>query len=457
MVDLKEHFWEDLLAFIEERRVIPVIGPELVTVPDRDQELPLHHWIAQRLAETLDLPIKELVVGFDLNDVVSLHVRRGGEREELYPRISKLLRTTALTPPEPLRALARITDFNLFVSLTFDSLLADALNAARSGGAPRTEQVVYSPNDLRDLASPLSEQRLPVVFHLLGRASTTPDYVICDDDLLEFLHAMQDKQHQPGRLFDELRKSHLLLLGCRFGDWLARFFLRTAKTVALSENRKFKEFLVDAQVVRDDTLALFLKSFSRNTRVLPMGPAEFVAELERRWQAGRPVPGTEAAEEDSNRGAARVPSGAIFISYASEDLDAARTLADGLRAAKLEVWFDKYALEPGDAWKRSIRRGIEECSLFLPVISRRSLSEENKRSYFWTEWNHADEFASGTAPDEVFIVPVVIDATRIDRAALPDSFTEAQGKNLQGGQVTADFADWLKGLVKDYHRRQRGA
>ena len=57
----------------------------------------------------------------------------------------------------------------------------------------------------------------------------------------------------------------------------------------------------------------------------------------------------------------------------------------------------------------------------------------------------------------MFIVPVVIDDTRIDRAALPESFTKAQGKTLQGGQVTPDFADWLKGLVKDYHRRQRGA
>ena len=39
------------------------------------------------------------------------------------------------------------------------------------------------------------------LFHLLGRASASPDYAIYDEDLLEFLHAIQDKQRQPKTLF----------------------------------------------------------------------------------------------------------------------------------------------------------------------------------------------------------------------------------------------------------------
>jgi len=457
VVDLQEQFWEDLLAFIEERRVIPIIGPELVTVRDGEQELPLYRCLGERLAEALELPAAELPEGFELNDVVSLHLRRRGDREELYPRIRNLLRSAAPALSQPLQALARITDFDLFVSLTFDSLLVDALNAARFDGTARTMQVAYSPSDVRDLAAPVSELQLPVVFHLLGRASASPDYAICDDDLLEFLHAMQDRQRQPSTLFDELHKNHLLILGCRFGDWLARFFLRTARNLALSQNRQRKEFLVDSQVVRGGGLALFLESFSRNTQVLPMGPAEFVAELSRRWQAAHSLRVPKREEREGEAGAARVPRGAIFVSYASEDRDAAHRLVEGLRAAELEVWFDKAALKMGDDWARGIRRGIEQCSLFLPVISHQSLSEENRRSYFWKEWNHAHEFASGMAPDEVFIVPVAIDDSRIDRAALPDSFKKAQGGIVQGGQVTAEVAGWLKGLVKDYHRRQRAA
>ena len=451
MADLQESFWDNLLDYIQDRTVIPVIGPELVTVREGDGDVPLYRWLAQRLAADLGLPTAELAAGFDLNDVVSMHLRRRGEREELYPQIHRMLRNAALTPPEPLRELAGIPGFDLFVSLTFDSLLAEALGAA--------PQIAYSPNTVRDLASPKAELRQPVVFHLLGRSSASPDYAICDEDLLEFLHAMQDKQRQPKTLLDELRGNHLLILGCSFGDWLTRFFLRTVRSLELSQKRRRWDVLVGDQIAHDAKLALFLESFSSDARVIPLTAAQFVTELAARWRAAHPpqAPSAEPAAREAGTGGRSVPTGAIFISYASEDLAAAGRLAEGLRSAGLEVWFDKNALQIGDDWARSIRRGIERCSLFVPVISRQSLSEENRRRYFWREWNDAEDFARGMAPDEAFLVPVTIDDTRIDRAPLPDSFKRAQGKNLPDGNITPDVAELLVELVRDFHRRQRAA
>jgi len=450
MAELQDGFWDNLLDYIQDRMVIPVIGSELVTVREGDGDVPLYRWVAQRLAADLRLPAAELPEGFDLNDVVSLHLRRRGEREELYAQIHRMLRNAALKPNESLRALAGIPGFDLFVSLTFDSLLADALGAT---------QISYSPNTIRDLPFPRAELRQPVVFHLLGRASPSPDYAICDEDLLEFLHAMQDKQRQPKTLFDELRGNHLLILGCSFGDWLARFFLRTARSLELSQKRRRWDVLVGDQIAHDAKLALFLESFSSDARVVPLTAAQFVTELARRWQAAHPAKtkGTEPAVREAGSTGGGIPTGAIFVSYASEDLEAASRLAAGLRSAGLEVWFDKDALQMGDDWARSIRRGVERCSLFLPVISRQSMSEENRRRYFWREWNDADDFAHGMAPDEAFIIPVVIDDTRIDRAPLPGSFKRAQGRSLLDGNVTPDIAELLIELVRDFHRRRRAA
>jgi len=56
-------------------------------------DVPLDRWLAQRLAADLGLPTAELPDGFALNEVVSLHLRRRGEREELYPRIRLARRT----------------------------------------------------------------------------------------------------------------------------------------------------------------------------------------------------------------------------------------------------------------------------------------------------------------------------------------------------------------------------
>ncbi len=455
MADLQEGFWDNLLDYIQDRTVVPVIGPDLVTVREDDQDIPLYRWLGRRLAVDLGLPAAELPPGFDLNDAVSLHLRRRGEREELYPQIQRLLRNAALTPLEPLRALAGIPGFDLFVTLTFDSLLADALGAVHIGGGP-VEQIVYSPNKIRDLPCPKANLRQPVVFHLLGRASASPEYAICDEDLLEFLHALQDKQRQPKTLFDELRANHLLILGCSFGDWLARFFLRTARSLELSQKRRRWDVLVGDHIAQDAGLALFLESFSSDARVIPLTASQFVTELARRWQAAHP--GKEPSAVPASRETARnIPTGAIFVSYASENLEAASRLAEGLRAAGLEVWFDKDALQMGDDWARSIRRGIERCSLFLPVISRQAVSEGNRRRYFWREWNAADDFAHGMAPDEAFIVPVVIDDTRIDHAPLPDSFKKTQGESLLEGKLTSGVAELLVGLVRDFHRRQRAA
>jgi hypothetical protein len=454
MADLPAGFWDDLLDYIQDGTVVPVIGPELVTVREGDVDVSLYRWVAQRLAADLELPAAELPVRFGLNDVVALHLRRRGEREELYAQIHRMLRNAALKPSEPLRALAGIGGFDLFVSLTFDSLLADAIGVAR-GGEPYAHQIAYSPSTIRDLAPQWAESRQPVVFHLLGKASPSPDYAICDEDLLEFLHAMQDKQRQPATLFDELRRSHLLILGCSFGDWLARFFLRTARSLELSQKRRRWDLLVGDRMAHDARLAQFLASFSSDARVVPWTAARFVTELATRWQAAHPAaPDAAPLAPAAGAGGSSLPVGAVFVSYASEDLDAAGRLAEGLRAAGLEVWFDKTALRLADDWARSIRRGIERCSLFLPVISQRAVSEENRRRPFWREWNDADDFARGMAPEEPFIVPVVIDDTRIDRAPLPDSFKRAQGKNLPDGKVTPAVAEVLRELVRAYHRRQ---
>ena len=45
-------------------------------------------------------------------------------------------------------------------------------------------------------------------------------------------------------------------------------------------------------------------------------------------------------------------TGAVFLSYASEDATAAERIATALRAAGIEIWFDKSELRGGDAWDR---------------------------------------------------------------------------------------------------------
>ena len=100
---------------------------------------------------------------------------------------------------------------------------------------------------------------------------------------------------------------------------------------------------------------------------------------------------------------------AIFLSYASQDADAARCLCDALRAAGLEVWFDQSELRGGDAWDASIRKQIKECALFVPIISANTQAREE--GYFRLEWKLAVDRSHLMAVGKVFVLLV---ATQID-------------------------------------------
>jgi hypothetical protein len=55
---------------------------------------------------------------------------------------------------------------------------------------------------------------------------------------------------------------------------------------------------------------------------------------------------------------------AVFLSYASEDAEAAQRICASLQAVGIEVWFDQSELRGGDAWDAAIRKQIKTCALF---------------------------------------------------------------------------------------------
>src|SRR5262245_1902828 len=137
-------------------------------------------------------------------------------------------------------------------------------------------------------------------------------------------------------------------------------------------------------------------------------------------------------------------SKAVFLSYASQDAEAARRICETLRAEGVEVWFDADGgLEHGDEWDAKIRRQIKECVLFIPIISANTQAREE--GYFRLEWDLAAERARTIASGVPFILPVVIDDTREPDARVPDRFRMVQWTKLPGGVITPEVkARYLK-------------
>jgi hypothetical protein len=136
---------------------------------------------------------------------------------------------------------------------------------------------------------------------------------------------------------------------------------------------------------------------------------------------------------------------AVFLSYASEDAEAAQRLSNALRAAGIDVWFDQTELRGGDAWDASIRRQIKACALFIPIISRHTHTRDE--GYFRLEWKLAVDRSHLMVADRPFLLPVVIDDTSDRDEKVPDRFREVQWTHLPGGQNAEAFVERARRLL----------
>jgi TIR domain-containing protein/SIR2-like protein len=446
LATLDDDAWDDLLNFIEERRVIPIIGPELLKVETESGSRLLYDWIAEKLAAKLNVDTSELPQPYTLNDVVCWFLAARGRREEAYTRVRSILRDASFAPPLALRQLAQITDFDLFVTTTFDPLLEQAVNLERFQGAQSTEVIAYSPNRVADLPAERERLQRPVVYHLLGRLSASPTYVISDEDTLEFICALQSEHLTPEKLFHELEHSHLLLIGSSFTNWLAQLFLRMTKRHRLSDPRDVGEVLADNHSDSDGRLVSFLQQVSVRTRIYS-GAGKFVDELHRRWTVRRkPADVIDLGAPQRFLPPEReMPDHAVFVSYAREDLAAVQKLKAGLDAAGVKTWFDLERLESGDDYDRKIQRNIARCSYFIPIVS--ATTERRLEAYFRREWSYALDRARNIAEGALFILPVSIDDTEAGAAHVPERFKALHFTKLPGGEVSPEFAQRLQDLL----------
>ena len=403
--------WEDLLDYIQDGKVVPIVGHELLQADYQGRRVSLQRILAERLAEREKLDV-QWTSHFELNDAVSAYLANPQAKlVGLYDRIAGFLRS--LAPPFPLPdallRLAEIQPLDLFVSVTFDSLLARAVDQVRFNGNAVTREIEFSINQstaAQDEALKVRPGAGPIVFNLFGRASSKSDFALHDEDALEFIHRLVSGDVAPPEwLLSELRNRHLLILGVHLPDWLGRFVLRAATRDRLRLAQR-AYFIAGDGGASGATLAQFLHRFGRETSIAVFeGPAEeFVYELHRRFKARNP----EASSAPDGGRAPDGMRGSIFISYGRENLAAVERLHTAIASLGGDAWFDKTELSAGDQWEKKILPQIQrDVRLFVPVISDGTAGR--REGYVFREWREAVE-RSRKIVGRKFIVPVVVDA-----------------------------------------------
>jgi hypothetical protein len=420
---MSEKEWSRILQRIEGGKVIPVIGEHLsVMSGERAEDQSLASYLADKL-EVAGPPTTSL------NEVAVRYLRTHPKGlDDLYTDIYQALPTGESFPlPAPLKQLAEIRHFNLFVSTSFDPYMALALNEVRFGrrGSGSTRVLAYERSRAVDIPERFAELDYPLVYHLFGKAEAAPIFAVADEDVLEQVHRLQAPECQPPNLAEALRDHRLLVLGTRLTGWLTRFFLRVSSADRLRDARR-SDYLIDPAANADADQSLFFGSVGE-VKLLPMSAVDFIDELTRRWKQQHP----ELTSGDRARRKTPAPLGAgdVFLSYASEDLAVVKALRERLeREAGVRVWLDRDELRGGDHWERRIADALRACALCVPVISARATASGFR--FVRAEWTEALRLQAGRPADQPFILPIVIDETRPDDPALDPAIRALQWRRL---------------------------
>lgn len=99
----------------------------------------------------------------------------------------------------------------------------------------------------------------------------------------------------------------------------------------------------------------------------------------------------------------------VFLSYSHADVDQEwiRAFVDGLRANKIDVWWDA-AISPGESFRDSIERGLRDSETMLIIVSD---------AYLTSPWS-AFELGAGLAQRKT-LIPIAME--HVDPSRWPES------------------------------------
>ena len=450
--------WDLITDELMEGGIIPVIGPELLQIEVDGKTRDFRQWLAKNLADSIELPIEGLESSLHpMQEVMSRYYQNGDYRSCMpYQKVKSLIASENWSIPEPLIQLTDITSFRFYLTTLWEPMLEEALKKKYGPVRILENNLTKQPEDIdKFMQRSAQEQFLPeyiellyqdqapiTLYYLYGRPSRLKSYALSEDDVLLANLMLQHSSYKPDRLIDYLSDRRLLILGCNFPNWLARFFLSLASPDPKNPSTQPVFVISDKTCQTDPNLVGFLR---RQDAIVANESTteEFVRKLHYHWKS-------KCAVSHKTGGEHPFEKNAIFISYASADDEAVKILSTEIRDMGLPVWLDKCKLSPGDDWADKITNNIRNSSIFMPVISENSLCGEADR-FFRKEWDLALS-VSETRERSLKIMPIGLATRMYDDPRIPVPFRELQWLDGTEGHLNDSSLGYI---IKVFHTLKR--
>lgn len=231
----------------------------------------------------------------------------------------------------------------------------------------------------------------PTLYYVFGKADheSNNDFVLTENaamdtitrwfseerpkELLRYIQTNTKGNGKDGNNIDDGLCMKIISIGCKFDDWLFRFFWYVLR--GNIENLSNGQVVIELN--NDDKLSGYLSKQKIRLFDNSRGFMEHAV---------------KAINEVENVGDLPRCTGGIFISYAHEDRYIAQRLFNILKR-HFNVWLDEKQLHEGKTeYENRIDNAIRQCKIFMPVLSsqvKKDLEDGKDERFYQKEWQIA--------------------------------------------------------------------
>lgn len=404
ITDPDEPLWDKLTQQIIEGKVIPVIGPELLTV----KNMSINKFIIEGLGRKLKFAnppqsFSEIVYSPEYKTAFG---DRKSDRDRIYKFVNSILAKTSFPATPQLERFLAIRQFPFVITTSFSPIVEqtmrkiwkDELRVMRFNNNPALNDDIKTGADLRK----------PTVYYMFGKVcDEIGNYVLTDTDMLDYVSSWlsNDNRARPKNLCNELKDKYLLMLGNNYANWLFRFIWYSMRKSDLGRGM----FAYDSL---DDSLLNFLERAETFTR---QNTSEVIDQIITRLD-------NKLAENELIKFNQPEENMDVFISYSRSDSDIAERLYETLTAQGKRVWYDRNNLTDGGNFMEEIKKAIRTAKYFIPILSDNITKEKGDSHVYRNEWNTAIEVAISMG--RTYIIPLAEDGFDFYKAAIPEKMQQ---------------------------------
>lgn len=396
----EEPLWDKLIQNIIDGKVIPVIGPEILTINGTDINTFIINGISRKLSmANPPQSFSELVYAPEYrNKLVN--------RDRIYYQVNNLFVKNRFPSSPLLERLLSIRQFPFVITTSFAPIVEDTMRSIWKDEL-RVLRFNNNPMENDDIKTG-ADLRKPTVYYMFGKVCEgVKKYVLTDTDMLDYVSSWlsNDNRARPKNLYNELKDKYLLMLGNNYSNWLFRFIWYSMRKSDLGHGMLTYDSL-------DESLIAFLERTETFTK---QNTAEVVDQIITRLNK-------KLAENEKTKFNKPEDNMDIFISYSRSDSDIAEKLYDALTKQGKRVWYDKHNLTEGGNFMEEIKKAIRTAKYFLPILSDNITKEKDFSHVYRNEWDTAIEVAISMG--RTYIIPLAEDGFDFYRAAIPNKMQQ---------------------------------